>query len=130
MRSIIDPKLEYGRLRFGPMRSKPGDLHGAFSVIGPFGRDLQIISSGTGPGCEGWEHVSVSTASRTPSWTEMCFVKKMFWRDDECVMQLHPPESDYRSHHPYCLHMWRPLDVAIPMPPGIFVAYDVTGSKP
>ena len=121
MRSIIIPKLEVGRLRTGGLRSETGDLHGAFSVIGPYGRDLNIISSGTGPGCEGWEHVSVSTTSRTPSWTEMCFVKDLFWLETECVIQYHPAMENYVNYHPYCLHMWRPLNQEIPLPPGWMV---------
>jgi hypothetical protein len=121
VRSVIIPKLEHGRHRVGEFRSKPGDMHGAFTVIGPFGRDLLIMSSGTGAMAEGWEHVSVSTSSRTPSWAEMCFVKDLFWRDDEVVMQLHPAKSDYVNHHPYCLHLWAPLDASIPLPPSEFV---------
>lgn len=55
-----------------------------------------------------WEHVSVSRPDRCPTWEEMCAVKDMFWADDECVMQLHPPKADYRNLHQFCLHLWRP----------------------
>lgn len=130
MRPHPSERLEFNRLREGHLASETGDLHGAFMLKGPEGTPLKILSSGTGPEAEGWEHVSVSCPDRTPTWAEMCFVKSLFWREEECVMQLHPPESDYRSHHPYCLHMWRPLDAAIPMPPGFMVAPKVTGSKP
>ena len=51
----------------------------------------------------------------------MCYVKGLFWEDHECVMQLHPPKSDYVNNHPYCLHMWRPLDVEIPRPDAFMV---------
>lgn len=40
----------------------------------------------------GWEHVSVSYKNRVPTWDEMCKIKDMFWNDDECVVQYHPPE--------------------------------------
>jgi hypothetical protein len=121
MRRIFSAQLEEGRLLTGPLRSRFGQPHGAFLILGPEDTLLRIISSGTGPHAEGWEHVSVSTEKRTPSWTEMCFVKDHFWREDEVVMQLHPAKADYVNHHPYCLHMWRPLDADIPLPPSNFV---------
>lgn len=36
-------------------------------------------------------------------------------------MQLHVDVSDHISVHPNCLHIWRPTDVAIPLPPKIMV---------
>lgn len=49
-------------------------------------------------------------------------VKELFWDDEQAVMQLHPPKSTYRNHHPGCLHMWRPTDQNIPLPPADMVA--------
>lgn len=69
----------------------------------------------------GYEHVSVSLPTRCPSWEEMCLVKETFWRDDECCMQLHPKKEDYINNHPYCLHIWRPINEEIPTPPSIMV---------
>lgn len=63
-----------------------------------------------------WEHVSVSLHNRTPTWDEMCFIKSMFWDDEDCVMQLHPPKSQYVNNHPHCLHLWRPTAQEIPLP--------------
>jgi hypothetical protein len=120
MRSKLNEKLEQGRFREGHYASRSGDLHGAFKIAGPAGKMLAIISSGVDD-TYGWEHVSISTASRTPTWEEMSYVKQMFWGDDECVMQLHPPQSEYVNHHPHCLHLWRPLRVAIPTPPSLLV---------
>lgn len=70
---------------------------------------------------EGWEHVSVSLPSRCPTWGEMCAVKAMFWDAEDCVMQLHPPRSQWVNNHEYCLHLWRPTSAVIPQPPGILV---------
>ena len=53
------------------------------------------------------EHVSVSLRRRCPTWDEMCMVKDIFWADEECVVQFHPPKSKYVNFHPYCLHLWR-----------------------
>ena len=61
-------------------------------------------------------------AHRCPTWDEMEWVKRKFFRDDETAMQLHVPASDHISFHPYTLHIWRPQDADIPRPPAIFVA--------
>lgn len=70
---------------------------------------------------QAWEHVSVSLPARCPTWGEMCKVKSLFWDDEDCVMQLHPPRSQWVSNHAYCLHLWRPVDLQIPQPPAIMV---------
>lgn len=65
----------------------------------------------------GWEHVSVSiNRRRTPTWEIMVHVKDMFWDEEDTVIQIHPPRSQYVNYHPYCLHLWRPIGVAIPLP--------------
>jgi hypothetical protein len=81
------------------------------------GQDLIIIASSG----DGWEHVSVSRARRCPNWPEMEYVKRMFFKDDETVMQLHVPESEHINCHPNCLHLWRPTNETIPRPPGWMV---------
>ncbi len=92
---------------------------GMFSVPSTIdGGALKTIAS-----CgEGWEHVSVSRPNRCPNWPEMEQVKRLFFKDDETAMQLHVPPSDHISHHPYCLHIWRPIDAEIPRPPASHVA--------
>ena len=71
-------------------------------------------------GC-GWDHVSVSFNNRCPTWEEMCEIKSMFFHPDEVVVQYHPAESDYVNNHPYCLHLWRPQEQAMPTPPAWMV---------
>ena len=56
-----------------------------------------------------------------PTWDEMCAIKDMFFGEDERVMQFHPPKSEYINNHPYCLHLWKPVDTEIPHPPMICV---------
>lgn len=72
-----------------------------------------------------WEHVSVSIggrqATRCPTWEEMCIIKKWFWDEEDCVVQFHPPASEYVNNHPYVLHLWRPTDTNIATPPKEFV---------
>lgn len=106
-------------------RYSGGDLAGAFVVPSDSAAGmpmLRMVSSGPIDyiGSEGWEHVSVSLENRCPTWDEMCQVKSMFWRDDECVIQFHPPEKDYVRTHPYVLHLWKP-PYPTPLPPRSFV---------
>jgi hypothetical protein len=78
---------------------------------------LRVIASDQG----GWEHVSVSLPTRCPTWDEMSFVKGLFWSEEDCVVQFHPPRSEYVNLHPFCLHMWRPVGADIPLPPSWMV---------
>jgi len=125
----LSPKLEEFRIRTGDWGSDPRDDFGAFEMRGPCGTDLRIIaSSGDSTVGVDWEHVSVSTHHRCPNWLEMCFVKDLFWDEEETVMQLHPPKSRWINNHPYCLHMWRPCTQAIPLPPDIAVGNKSLGT--
>lgn len=115
-------ELERWRLRTGPYGSPVGADFGAFFIPGPCGRDLKVIAS-PGDADENipWEHVSVSLQNRCPNWPEMDYIKRLFWDDEETVMQLHPPRSTWINNYEYCLHLWRPLGVEIPLPPPIAV---------
>jgi hypothetical protein len=70
---------------------------------------------------EGWDHVSASLKNRCPTWEEMEHVKRMFFKDDECAMQLHVPVKDHISFAHTALHLWRPLNCDIPRPPAYMV---------
>lgn len=104
---------EQHRIRTGVMSSATGDDFGAFRVKLPCGEWCGVIAS-AGPE---WEHVSASLPYRCPTWHEMCFVKRLFWSDDDCVVQYHPPKAEYVNCHPYCLHLWRPIGIELPRPP-------------
>jgi hypothetical protein len=71
----------------------------------------------------GWEHLSVSTPSKCPTWEQMCMMKDIFWNKDECCVEYHPKEEDYVNNHPYCLHIWRPTEEVIPTPPTLLVGF-------
>lgn len=128
MRDPLPAAIEIGRMLTGPYASTAKDgANGCFIICRERGpkTELRIISSdargATLEGLPPWEHVSVSTATRCPTWDEMCRIKDLFWREDECVMQLHPPKAEWISNHEFCLHLWRPVGIAIPTPPGIMV---------
>jgi hypothetical protein len=94
--------------------------NGAFIVELKKGHKVFVIASDGG----GWEHVSVSQDDRkSPSWEVMCEVKALFWDAEDCVVQYHPPESSYINNHPGCLHLWRPTEDEMPVPPTYMVGY-------
>jgi hypothetical protein len=125
LRKILPEKLEAGRVKHGELASDSRwGTYGAFHVHGPCGQELTIVASGADADdkvSEGWEHVSVSTPRRPPNWAEMSFVKDLFWSENECVIQFHPPKSEYVNNHPFCLHLWRPVDDHVRLPPSILV---------
>jgi hypothetical protein len=142
MSLLVPTKLEHYRHRaqvpsFDPRHadfwsSNPGDNFGAFhQVPGPCGEKLNILASDGLPLREdGWEHVSVSLArsgkARVPNWEEMCFVKNLFWQEEDCVVQFHPPKSEHVSNY-RVLHMWRCLGQEFPRPPGWMVGIKALG---
>lgn len=129
MLSVLPERLESGRVISGQFASDPSwGPYGKFFVQGPCGESLTIIASGADlPESNGWEHVSISTRRRPPNWAEMCFVKDLFWSADECVIQFHPPRSEYVNNHPHCLHLWRPADGHVRLPPSILVGFKDKG---
>lgn len=93
------------RVRTGPMRSdKTNGNNGQFRVTSLKFKRALFCQASDGMG---WEHVSVSTYDRCPTWEEMHHIKRLFWSDDDVVVQIHPPAREYVNNHPYCLHMWR-----------------------
>lgn len=117
------------RIRTGPMRSDASNgNNGAFFVphrgvmAGKNEPPLKVIASDGGlPGQQAWEHVSVSLPHRCPTWTEMCQIKALFWDDEDVVLQYHPARSEYVNNHPFCLHLWRPIGLDLPVPDSLLV---------
>ena len=119
MHKTPSERLEKYRLNVPGFEDCTGKVSGAYQfkylrIIASSPHDYPDIS-------EGWEHVSVSTATRCPTWSEMCLVKDLFWPEEEAVYQLHPPKSEWISNHPFCLHMWRNERFPVALPPGIIV---------
>ena len=123
---IITDTIESFRVTTGRMSSEPGHPYGLFEIPGRHanGRRLRIIACDAAePVTQGWEHVSVSlpdSPHKCPSWEEMCLVKGWFWAPQDCVVQFHPPESDYINNHPGCLHLWHYVP-GLPQPPARLV---------
>lgn len=122
--------LETFRRYDPPYVSREGDTFGCFQATrnGVF---LNIIATDgkdeNGGERTGWEHVSVHVfdpvfkKQKTPSWEEMCFVKNLFWEEDECVVEFHVAKKDWISIHDHVLHLWRSTGAPFPTPPLICV---------
>jgi hypothetical protein len=119
MMKPVGPEIERYRNKNAEMvlYGKTLDEYNGMFTIPIFGnRASVIISNG-----QGWEHVSVSFKTRCPKWDEMCYIKDLFFNEDEVVVQYHPKKSEYVNLHNNCLHMWRCIDVEMPTPPNWMV---------
>jgi hypothetical protein len=108
MRKVLPARLEAARIE-----GIGGSGNGGFEIKGPCGEMLRIIASAwqLDPTIsQGWDHVSVSRPRITPNWREMCFVKDLFFEEEETVIQFHPPHSQYVNNHLLVLHLWRHKD--------------------
>lgn len=120
MKRRLDPKIRLKRVRH-PVHGVVGDdRNGAFILRGPLGRDLFVmVSDGLG-----WDHLSASLVRKEleepPAWVEMCWLKDQFFEPEETVIQYHPPQSQYVNFSE-CLHLWRPQEGTVPMPPLMLV---------
>ncbi len=126
MRPMPNDRLERMRqmaIEMETFGDSPVGTGNGFFAIQRKGAILRIVASQD----EEWEHVSISLEKRCPTWEEMCFVKDLFWAPDECVMQLHPPKEDWVNNHPYCLHLWKPIQAEIPRPPALLVGKKSAG---
>lgn len=115
--------LDQHRIKQGEYASPVGANFGAFFIPGPCAQTLKIIVSNADLAQDyPWDHVSVSCKNRCPNWPEMEFIKRLFFADDECAMQLHVPVKEHKNFHDNCLHIWKPKNIPIPQPPSILVA--------
>ena len=107
--------------------ASPDSYGMAGSFIIPIGlKRRAVVVSCNGDNGSGWEHVSVhiiqgKKRQETPTWNDMCFIKNLFWSDDEVVIQFHPRKSEYVNVHNHCLHMWRSLNEELLTPPNLLV---------
>lgn len=75
----------------------------------------------------GWEHVSCQIVDKRfkhswiPDYRALQTVKDFFWDYEESVVQYFPAKADHINLHEKVLHLWRPTDAEMPMPPKVFV---------
>lgn len=109
----------------------PNDGMGGWYYDSTSGKRLNFIFSYQ----MGWEHLSVSMPSKTPTWDMMCRMKDIFWNEDETCVEYHPAKSQYVNMHSHCLHIWRPIyckefctdpeskEELLPVPPHLLVGF-------
>ena len=115
MRKNLPDHLEKARTQQAPYITPVGALYGKFEIRCPGSRyKLWILSSGEthdagiytgpGPGVGSWEHVSVSVPGKKfcPSWEEMCWVKDLFWGEEETGNPVSPTKKRIREHAQPC----------------------------
>lgn len=117
MKKAVPINLEKHRVTSGPFGSSYTDGNNGLFFIPYCSHELKVIVSDGG----GWDHVSVSLPNRCPNWEEMAFIKRLFFRDDETVIQFHPKESEYVNRCNTCLHMWKKQGQDHELPPNWMV---------
>jgi hypothetical protein len=123
MRNLYEPAINSCRLTRGRLITLAGgyagdETCGAFILHSPVdGRMLRVMAASDGE----WDHVSVSRGDRCPTWSEMEYVKRRFFEPDEIAVEFHVPPAKHINCHPYCLHLWRPHSMTIPLPPPILI---------
>jgi len=81
----------------GYVHKKASDL----SVIVSFGeeKDGQI-----------WKHVSMARRKRMPTYAEIEEYKNLFCGSNTYAIIVFPPKEVWVSIHPYCVHLWEPME--------------------
>jgi hypothetical protein len=82
------------------------------TLVFKMGHLAVVLSTGLG-----WDHVSVSCRDRVPRYSEMKAVKLLCFKVDEWAYELHAPPRKHINVHPNVLHLWRPHEGHIPIPP-------------
>ena len=120
MKDKVPIAIERYRIKEGLLGSDPSyGMNGAFYI--PHNNEenvLQVLISNE----MGWDHASVSLLTRTPTWDEMCYIKRIFFKPEETVIQFHPAKGEYINFHPHCLHLWKKQGQEYELPPSIMIA--------
>lgn len=69
-----------------------------------------LISAGVKEDDSRWAHISVARQNRIPSYKDLAEVKDLFVGPDRYALQVFAPASEHVNLHPYCLHLWVPMD--------------------
>ena len=115
--------------RYSPVHGCMGDHgNGLFLIPSPNGSHILCVIASNG---DDWDHVSVSIAGNlmdTPSWADMDFIARKFFRSSETAVQFHVPREQHVNLHNGCLHLWRPRrGKPMPRPPAYMVGPNAKG---
>lgn len=73
-------------------------------------RGLAVIVTAEVHDGERWLHVSYSRVDRVPSYGDGIEVKERFIGPARKAIAVLPPRPEHVNDHPYCLHLFSPLD--------------------
>ena len=62
-------------------------------------------------------HLSISTATASPSYKEIKAARYKYIPDDVLMAQLFPSQKEFVNLHPYCHHLWEIKDINHPLAP-------------
>ena len=113
MKKEMPNRVAKARVITGPMGTDAKFGFNGLFLFRRRGQQLRVICSDGA----GWDHVSVSLFNRCPTWDEMCYIKNLFFDDDETVIQFHPSKKDYVNYHPHTLHLWKRQGQEYELPP-------------
>lgn len=124
MRKTLPPQYERYRQRSGPWGSNSGSISGAYVIpyVPSNPRALGSVLTVIARNGDGWDHVSVSTSYRCPTYEELKYIKGIFWDPEETVVQFFPRTDKHVNFHPFCLHLWRRHGLDYPLPPAEYIA--------
>ena len=91
--------------------------NGWFSVPIHRKKSMHCIASDGG----GWDHVSVTLKDRLPNYYEMKKIRRLFWGDDDIVVEFHMGKTNHVNINDKVLHLWCKQGDPIPTPPIIMV---------
>jgi len=117
MKDVFPDVVEKARRARPPWpMTKKGDKEGYFQIRHNGNIFHVLLSDGMD-----WDHASISLdKNRTLTWEEMCYVKDLFFKEDEAVIQIHPKKEDYVNFAKTTLHLWR-YQGEFPLPDYIMV---------
>lgn len=121
---------EYRQLTFREMSIIPQDKKENGDFLIPYKTGNLLVQASL---MFDWEQVSVialdkeSNAERIPSPEEMAEVVRLFFRENEPVIEIHPKSCDYVNINPSTLHVWRHAKIDLPIPPKVngFEEFDI-----
>ena len=59
----------------------------------------------------------------------MSKIKDLFFEENETVIQFHPKKSEYVNISNNCLHLWKPINKEIELPPTILTGVKENGKQ-
>lgn len=100
---------EWRRIEGGTVNAETGRHNGNMYVNERRGLRV-ILSAAVEDDGKRWLHLSMSLATRLPTWSELVQAKEAFMGKESRAVQVLPPRSEWVNIHEYTLHLFVCLD--------------------